>query len=77
MVKKANMDIKILENNPAHCLDAKRALNKCYICKYYKVCNSRIVNLEKDAEIKELTKQADYYHQKLEIVKDKLKEVLK
>lgn len=41
--------IELQKNNPTFCLSAKRALNKCYECKSYEKCKSKIINTHYDA----------------------------
>jgi len=40
---------KLLKDNKRLCLSAKRALNRCFTCKLYWACESKIPNPEYEA----------------------------
>jgi len=45
---------ELLKNNQRVCLSVKRSINKCYDCKSYENCESKIINKKYESKIKKI-----------------------
>jgi len=47
---------ELLKNNQRICLSVKRSVNKCFDCKSYEICESRIINKKYESKMKKIKK---------------------
>ena len=60
---------ELLKDNPRYCLSSLRAFNRCYDCKEYFKCESKIINKDweiKQAKLKDLNEKVKELNKEIE-----------